>query len=485
MRSFVVVGIFLMVGLAGCGGGESGSGGNLGQVPSSGEPVGAAALKTQVENNCPRSTQSDFCSRAYRAIAQWVAGEITDEEFVNQIVMSRGGETTVVENEEQTEPLDVEEFCTPTLKYDVEEFCTPTLKYDGRRFVEFNYDPAWEDRVNIRQRAVYTGKVQTGSTYYAPGTGHVIEEATENLRIYSYDPNGTSYQNTAEVIEKWACVNTHGRSIAVRDEGRDEPEYEVTLFFRESLVPSLLERYARMTHGQVVEDLVRSQLGTWDFVDSVSGREGQLALCADSDPCLPSRGSREWRAIYGESEASSYCEFDTTGGEEDPSKDEVVLRGDPSASCYGIFGIPLSEWFHDDPFVVHPNEKVWLGFTSDGFEGFGNEAYIGGTLGVSSGSIGLAFFYPFEVGKLVRRDLVEIVKSGERVVPRLITKILQSEYTHIVVRDDRIRDSQAVLDCNRVEPCIPTTGTWRQTYAASASSSRKTTLAVGKEPCRP
>ena len=116
--------------------------------------VGAAAVRAQVESRCPTSTDSDFCSRVYRAIARWVAGEITDEEFVNQIVALVGEEepVTTEKSGEQDEP---------SYDYDVEEFCTdiPGFGYDGGDLVETDYDPAWESLVNIRQRAVYSGQV--------------------------------------------------------------------------------------------------------------------------------------------------------------------------------------------------------------------------------------------------------------------------------------------------------------------------------------
>ena len=91
------------------------------------------------------------------------------------------------------------------------------------------------------------GKHRVGATRYTPGIGHVIEEVTETPQICSYDPDGTSYQNTREVIAKWGCVNVRGREPERQSaDGHAEPRYEVRLFFRESPVPFLIERYDGM-----------------------------------------------------------------------------------------------------------------------------------------------------------------------------------------------------------------------------------------------
>ena len=294
MRNFTVVGIiFLLVGLLGCGGGESGTAENSGS--SSGEPTSrAVAIRAQVESSCPTSSESDFCSRAYRAIARWVAGEITDEEFVNQIVAIRGGERTVpaAGSGEQSEP-----------PYDVEEFCTPKFRSDGNDLVEVDYDSAWEALVNIRQRGSWSGQVRFPPNICHYSEGDRLAYRTETLRIYSYNPDGTSYQNIWEVISKWECVENHRGPVTLVSPGSCSAEiHKVNLFFRESLVPSLLERYDGMTRSEIVEDLVRTRLNTWDFVNSttyhLAGASGGLASCADladrDKDCLPSHGSPEW-----------------------------------------------------------------------------------------------------------------------------------------------------------------------------------------------
>lgn len=304
MRIFVLIGAaFLLAGSFGCGGGESGDAGNSGQNVSPSESGEAAALRANLESVCPRSVQSNFCSRAYGLIEQWIAEEITDDEFINQIIALREGETTATG--------DPEEPAT----FDIEEYCTPKVRYDGSSFVEFDYDPSWESLVNIGERAVYTGAARLrddgrSNSFYTPA-GDIIEETTETLRIYSYDPNGTSFQNTRAVVEKHSCVNDQTRMENIFRSGRDvdePPEYEVSLFFRESLVSSLLERYEGTAYLEIVEDLVRNRLNTWDFVGSFEEDSRRpistFASCADrlelGRPCLPSLGSREWRAIYTE-----------------------------------------------------------------------------------------------------------------------------------------------------------------------------------------
>lgn len=318
MRNFAVVGIvFLLVGFLGCGGGESGTAENSGpETVLGGGTVGAAAVRAQVESRCPTSTDSDFCSRAYRAIARWVAGEITDEEFVNQIVALGGGEepVTTAKSGEQDEP---------SYDYDVEEFCTdmgPVMI--GWDPVETDYDPAWESLVNIRQRAVYSGQELRSPVICHTPDRH-IEYRTETLRIYSYNPDGTSYQNIRKVISKWSCVNSH-RNPAPEPTGVcGARRYQVILLFRESLVPSLLERYDGMTRIQIVEDLVLNRLNTWDFVSSTTvnlpgNSESETGFCvdfADGRPCLPGRGSYDWQRIYYTNPQASGVGY-TLGGQD-------------------------------------------------------------------------------------------------------------------------------------------------------------------------
>lgn len=75
--------VLLALFLLGCGGNTEreepvGTGGDVTVTP---EP---SAVQAEVNSRCLNS-ESDFCTRAYALIAQWIAGEITDEEFVNQI----------------------------------------------------------------------------------------------------------------------------------------------------------------------------------------------------------------------------------------------------------------------------------------------------------------------------------------------------------------------------------------------------------------
>ena len=56
-----------------------------------------------MENRC-LNTESDFCTRAYALIAQWVAGQITDEEFVDGVVELRQADPSDdVESDEEIE----------------------------------------------------------------------------------------------------------------------------------------------------------------------------------------------------------------------------------------------------------------------------------------------------------------------------------------------------------------------------------------------
>ena len=75
-----------------CGGGEPPTATNpepaSPAVPAQGSPESAEAVRASVVRTCA-GEESDFCSAAYALIARWVAGEISDEDFVQGIVALR------------------------------------------------------------------------------------------------------------------------------------------------------------------------------------------------------------------------------------------------------------------------------------------------------------------------------------------------------------------------------------------------------------
>lgn len=257
----------MTLGLFSCGG----EGGETEQIRASGsdtQPAGASAVRAQVESRC-LGNEDDFCTRAYSIIADWVSGRLTDEEFVKRIVALRAYETA---SGQEQEPSTGREIDPP------DRDCTPRQR-DGEPFV---YEPAWENQVNTRERAVYRG---TGRTSTVP--------AKENIRIYSYDPDGQSYENTFEVLSKLFCEATgepdfHG---VILQECRDDrgtyacyvgrAEGNIMLFFKEADVPALLDLYAEMTYSQIREHLTLNT--DYDFLGWTIGfRE---------DPSIPLDGS--------------------------------------------------------------------------------------------------------------------------------------------------------------------------------------------------
>lgn len=241
MRNLLAVGILcLTLGLLACGdgNGQSGASGSNATQTMLETP---AEVRAQVESRC-LNTGSDFCTRAYALIAQWVAGQITDEEFVDGVVeLRRASPPDDVESDEE-----------------IESTYTYSCIRKFRRLApdqQFDYDPSWEGQVNARERAVYRG---TGDTTAVP--------AKETLRIYSYDPDGQSYENTFEVLSKLFCElkqdpGFHGvplQKFQYVNDGRTRTYYgylgradgNVVLFFKEADVPALLELYAEMAYPQ-------------------------------------------------------------------------------------------------------------------------------------------------------------------------------------------------------------------------------------------
>ncbi len=263
MRDLLAVGIFCStLGLFGCGGGETGQSDVLAQ--GNFNTTEASAVRAQVDDRC-LNTGSDFCTRAYSIIADWISGRLTDEEFVDRIVALRTDETAGEQEQETASGREVD-----PLDYD----CTPRVR--GGEL--FDYDPAWEDQVNARERAVYRGK---GKVDTFP--------VNENIRIYSYDPDGQSYENTAAALVKLFCELTrdpsfHGVVLQELHDGRGtyagyfgRADGNVVLFFKEALVPAILELYGEMTYSQIREHLKANQnhdfLGCTYFADIRFGIE--------------------------------------------------------------------------------------------------------------------------------------------------------------------------------------------------------------------
>ena len=262
MRNLLAVGIFcLTLGLFGCGGGETGQS----DVPAQGnfDTTEASAVRAQVDDRC-LNTESDFCTRAYSIIADWISGRLTDEEFVDRIIALRADETA---SEQEQETAGGREVDLPD--YD----CTPT----GRGGEPYDYDPAWKDQVNARERAVYRGT----EIEFRTRDGDVT--VNENIRIYSYDPDGQSYENTVETLTTLFCELTrepsfHGVVLREFRDGRGtyvgyfgRADGNVVLFFKEADVPAILELYGEMTYSQIREHIKANRphdfLGCTSFTD--------------------------------------------------------------------------------------------------------------------------------------------------------------------------------------------------------------------------
>lgn len=306
MRNLLAVGIScLTLGLFGCGGGELEQGGASGTSIT--QPAGASAVRAQVDDRC-LNTGSDFCTRAYSIIADWISGRLTDEEFVDRIVALRADEPA--SGQEQGTSRGIE---NDPRGYD----CTPKIR--GTSGELFDYDSAWENQVNARERAVYRGE---GETTTLP--------VNENIRIYSYDPDGQSYENTFEVLSKSFCELTkepsfHGvalQEFQYTDDGLTRTyrgylgraDGNVVLFFKEADVPAILELYGEMTYSQTREHLIANQnydylghtyfedirfglenVSEWNSIPQRASFSWSFTSCADQSPrhCLPySGGSR-------------------------------------------------------------------------------------------------------------------------------------------------------------------------------------------------
>lgn len=299
MRNLLAVGILcLILGLLACGGGQSDA---SGADPTQTTVETPAAVRTQVESRC-LNTESDFCTRAYAMIAQWIAGQITDEEFVDGVVELR--QVSLPDDVESDEEIEND----PTLP--------PCLLPDQ----QFDYDPSWEGQVNARERAVYRG---TGATTTVP--------AKETIRIYSYDPDGQSYENTFEVLIKLFCELTqdpvfHGvtlQKFQYVNDGRTRTYYgylgradgNIVLFFKEADVPALLELYAEMAYPQIREHLILNQgydyightifediglvlenVSDWHSTPKRASFSYSFDSCVEQSPglCLPFSGEGRW-----------------------------------------------------------------------------------------------------------------------------------------------------------------------------------------------
>lgn len=263
MRNFLRLAVFCLALLVfSCGGGGNGdddivTGGTV--ENGRGAPQ---AVRSQVESRCSANSQSDFCAQAYAVIAQWVAGEISDEEFVDRIIAMRernlpsaGGPSS--EAEEPPEPIAI----------DVQYRCSLTDSLE-----EMAYDPAWEAQVNARERKVYTGTGNVRRVYFGDGAPRAV---VENIRVYSYNPSGQSRENTERVLKKLMCKLVHDpdfHHVTLRPGQRDEdgeqvatlpsigkPVGNVLLFFEEDEVSSLLSGYDGMTYSEIRQDIIINQ----------------------------------------------------------------------------------------------------------------------------------------------------------------------------------------------------------------------------------
>lgn len=265
-------GIFcLALGLLGCGGGETGQSGLSGTSGTSGTlPSGTSAVRAEVKSRCGGISESDFCSRAYAIIGQWLSGQITDEELVNRIVELRDAETPPATGDNgaggETEPPE------PFAGNPLEEECEREDPLDEV------YDPAWEVELNFRERAVYKGigRLSVGN----PDGTH--DTVAENIRIYSYNPgHRLSDYNTNRVLRKLTCRLVHNpdfHNVAVLRGRRVEdgtipyttfnvvgrPEGNVLLFFRDEEISSILESYDGLTYSQIRETAVTGQ--NYDYI---------------------------------------------------------------------------------------------------------------------------------------------------------------------------------------------------------------------------
>ncbi len=290
----------LMLGLFGCGSGA----GETGQSDPSGTsvtlPQETSAVRAEVKSRCGGISESDFCSRAYAIIGQWLSRQITDEELVNRIVELRDAETSPVagDGDESGETERVEN----------------PLEGECERIYD-EYDPAWGAELNFRERAVYSGigKLSVG---LPPDGAH--DTVAENIRVYSYNPAPLPKRNIYTVLARLICGLVHNpdfhnvtvfRGRRIVEDGTitsyttlpvvGRPEGNVLLFFRDEEISDLLESYDGLTYSQIRETAVTSR--NYDYIAFSSLSHNQYNSfhylrhygyddCSKDRPCIP-RGS--------------------------------------------------------------------------------------------------------------------------------------------------------------------------------------------------
>ena len=266
MRNLLAIKFFcLTLGLFsyGCGSGETEQSGASGINAT--QSAGVSAVRAQVKSRCGGNSESDFCSRAYAIVGQWLSGQIDDEEFVNRIVELRNAETSPVAGDGD------EDGATERLENPLEGEC--------KSIQEDDYDPAWDEELNFRERAVYSG---IGKLYVVNPDG-THDTVAENTRIYSYNPARLSEQNIYRVLERLMCrlvrnPDFHNvtvfRGRRIVEDGTvtpytnlpvvGRPEGNVLLFFRDEEISSLLESYDGLVYSQIRETAVTSQ--DYDYI---------------------------------------------------------------------------------------------------------------------------------------------------------------------------------------------------------------------------
>lgn len=259
MRDLLTVGTLCLVLLVpGCGsggGGETETGKTVGN-----ERQTVRTVQAQVESRCPTDSQSDFCVQAYKIIAQWTTGQITNEEFVGRIAALMEEESSLTDANQRS---GIEETPEP-IAINAERRCGILDS-----LLDEAYDPAWEDQVNARQRRVYTGTGGISIILEGENNSPVV---VENIRIYSYNPDGQSLENTKRVLEKLMCrlsLDPDFHKVVLRHGQRNEdgeriatlgftgrPEGNVLLFFTEDEVSSLIDVYDEMTYSEIRRDVI-------------------------------------------------------------------------------------------------------------------------------------------------------------------------------------------------------------------------------------
>ena len=335
MRNFLRLAVFCLALLVfSCGGGGNGDGNIVtGGTVESGRGT-PQAVRSHVESRCPANSQSDFCARAYAIIAQWVAGEISDEEFVGRIIAMRernlpsaGGPSSEAEEPPEPIAINVQERCGLT------DFLEETA-----------YDPAWEDWVNARERKVYTGTGAVRVVLYGESAPRVV---VESIRVYSYNPDGQSRENTERVLKKLMCELAHDpdfHHVTLRPGQRDEdgeqvatlasigkPTGNVLLFFEEDKVSSLLGRYDGMTYSEIRQDVIINQdyvylgyskIPLWDYdyennifddFHSITGSSlidcEELRIRLRGEGCIPGSDTEyywDWFEIWNDNRPCDY-----------------------------------------------------------------------------------------------------------------------------------------------------------------------------------